>query len=165
MWANCLFPRNNLWDFRQLWREFHAIMSHYLFFTTLQNVEGFGNSIVNWQTTHPQWQNLQRRRGRRICVCREHLQDCHAAQPPSHWGHLLCWGWNQKQGLTVIMRHTPLKRPSTCTKHQEFWMSRHPATLYNGQFCDPNCTQTILNDPNLADTCQPFRQDCPPSLL
>ena len=42
----------------------------------------------------------------------------------------------------------------------------------------PDCTQTILNDPDLVDTCQPFskivhlsarlstfQQDCPPSVL
>ena len=113
MWANCLFPRNNLWDFRQLRREFHAVVGHHLLFTKLQNVEGFRNSILYWQTTHPQWQSLQRRRGRCICVCREHLQDCHAAQPPSHWGHLLCWRWHQKQGLTGIRGHTRLRYQGT----------------------------------------------------
>ena len=29
----------------------------------------------------------------------------------------------------------------------------------------PNCTQAILNDPDLADTRRPFQQDCPSSLL
>ena len=28
-----------------------------------------------------------------------------------------------------------------------------------------NCTQTILNDPDLVDMCQPFQQDCPLSPL
>ena len=32
-------------------------------------------------------------------------------------------------------------------------------------FHGPNCTRTILNDPDLADTRRPFQQDCPPSLL
>ena len=40
-----------------------------------------------------------------------------------------------------------------------------PATPYNGQLRGPNCTQVILNDPDLADTRRPFQQDCPPSLL
>ena len=31
-------------------------------------------------------------------------------------------------------------------------------------FCAPNYTQTIHNDPDLVDTCQPLQQDCPPSL-
>ena len=38
--------------------------------------------------------------------------------------------------------------------------SGHPA---NGQFSW--VPQTILNDPDLADTRHPFQQDCPPLLL
>ena len=43
--------------------------------------------------------------------------------------------------------------------------TRHPATLYNDSFHSPNCVQTILNDPDLADTHWIFQHDCPPSML
>ena len=32
-------------------------------------------------------------------------------------------------------------------------------------FHNPNCTQTILNNPDLADAHRPFQQDCPPMLV
>ena len=32
-------------------------------------------------------------------------------------------------------------------------------------FRDPNSMQTILNNPDLADTHRPFQQDCPPLLV
>ena len=38
-------------------------------------------------------------------------------------------------------------------------------SLLDPYFRGSNCTQTILNDPDLADTFRPFPQDCPPSLL
>ena len=50
-------------------------------------------------------------------------------------------------------------------------LNGHPSTVdtplhrITDSFHGPNCTQTILKDPDLADTCRPFQQDCPSSLL
>ena len=48
----------------------------------------------------------------------------------------------------------------------------HESELQGSQDCSSmhlnsgssSCTQTILNDPDLADTRRPFQQDCPPSI-
>ena len=60
--------------------------------------------------------------------------------------------WTPMKVLTVLSFTSILKQHLN---------SGHPATPYNS----PNCTQTILNDPDLADTRLPFHQDCPPSQL
>ena len=38
-------------------------------------------------------------------------------------------------------------------------------TCLTDTFHVPNCTQTIIHNPDLVDTRQPFQADCPPLLL
>ena len=69
--------------------------------------------------------------------------------------------------LSMAARHSPWAR---LHRHSEQYL-RNPCFAATSLLCitdsfqGPNCTQTILNNPNLADTCQHFLQDCPPSLL
>ena len=58
----------------------------------------------------------------------------------------------------------PSKIPLTYILKQPL-NGKHPLLRITDSICGHNCMQTILNDPNLADTRQPFQQDCPPSLL
>ena len=41
------------------------------------------------------------------------------------------------------------------------WIADIPLLCTTDSFRSPNCTQTIPNDPDLADTCWSFQQDCP----
>ena len=43
--------------------------------------------------------------------------------------------------------------------------SNTPLLCITDSYCSPNCMQTILNDPDLVDSCPPFQKDCSPSLL
>ena len=45
------------------------------------------------------------------------------------------------------------------------WIADTPLLRITDSFRGPNCTQAILNDPDLVDTRRPFQQDCLPSLL
>ena len=45
------------------------------------------------------------------------------------------------------------------------WIADTPLLHIMDSFHGPMCMQTILNDPDLADTRQTFQQDCQPSLL
>ena len=45
------------------------------------------------------------------------------------------------------------------------WIADTPLLRITDSFCGPNCMQTILSDPDLANTCRSFQQDCQPSLL
>ena len=69
------------------------------------------------------------------------------SQPPCLW-----------RTLTLVLTASPFKIAL---------LSRPPLYLLRiaDSFHGPNCTQTILNDPDLADTFWLFPQDCPLSLL
>ena len=45
------------------------------------------------------------------------------------------------------------------------WIADTPLLCIMDSFHSPNCMPIIFNDPDLADTCRPFQQDCPPLLL
>ena len=72
------------------------------------------------------------------------------------------------QQRTPTMWRTILKVPTVLLLLQYLsnpWIADTPLLRITDTFCGPNCTQTILNDPDLADTRRPFQQDCPRSLL
>ena len=75
--------------------------------------------------------------------------ESHLMDTPQQWTPTIQW--------TILKVPTVL--PSTLILKQPL-NSGHSATLYNRQLSQP---KLILND--LADTCQPFQQDCSPSLL